>query len=212
MDRNAARHLVHNYGDRAHLVAAIADSGFNKPLHPKYQFIEAEVIYAIDFECAATAVDALARRTRLAFLDRDAAFEALPKVMMMMMMIVVVVVVISPAQTSATKSDSLFSALKVITLMSSKLGWDTARQQKEYDSAVSFLDTMHAWAYYKVCLVAPRRPPVSYFDDLSVCQTCNRLPLTLCRSSKTRTVVRAVHCPKTFRAATRCVFPLLCFI
>ncbi len=64
MDRSTARHLVHNYGDRAHLVAAIADSGFNRPLHPKYQFTEAEVIYAIDFECAATAVDALARRTR----------------------------------------------------------------------------------------------------------------------------------------------------
>ena len=57
--------------------------------------------------------------TRLAFLDRDAAFEALPK---------------------------------VITLMGGKLGWDAARQEKEYDSAVSFLDTMHAWAYYKVCV------------------------------------------------------------
>jgi glycerol-3-phosphate dehydrogenase len=134
MDRNAARHLVHNYGDRAHVVAAIADAGFSKLLHPKYQFMEAEVIYAIDFECAHTAVDALARRalrpslsfipltlclgTRLAFLDRDAAFEALPK---------------------------------VISLMSNKLGWDVARQEKEYDSAVSFLDTMHAWAYYKAC-------------------------------------------------------------
>jgi hypothetical protein len=93
MDRNAARHLVHNYGDRAHLVAAIADSGFNKPLHPKYQFIEAEVIYAIDFECAATAVDALARRTRLAFLDRDAAFEALPKVMMVMVVVMMMVII-----------------------------------------------------------------------------------------------------------------------
>jgi len=117
LDRNAARHLVHNYGDRAHVVAAIADSGYNKLLHPKYQFIEAEVVYAVDYECAVTAVDALARRTRLAFLDRDAAFEALPK---------------------------------VISLMSSKLGWDAKRQEKEYDTAVSFLDTMHAWAYYKV--------------------------------------------------------------
>jgi|LauGreDrversion4_2_1035121.scaffolds.fasta_scaffold2054077_1 hypothetical protein len=35
--------------------------------------------------------------------------------------------------------------------MSNKLGWDSARQEKEYDSAVSFLDTMHAWAYYKAC-------------------------------------------------------------
>jgi glycerol-3-phosphate dehydrogenase len=117
MDRIAARHLVHNYGDRAHVVAAIADSGFGKLLHPKYNFLEAEVIYAIDFECALTAVDAIARRTRLAFLDRDAAFEALPK---------------------------------VISLMASKLEWDAARQEKEYDSAVSFLDTMHAWAHYQV--------------------------------------------------------------
>ena len=136
MDRNAARHLVHNYGDRAHLVAAIADSGFNRPLHPKYQFTEAEVIYAIDFECAATAVDALARRTRLAFLDRDAAFEALPK---------------------------------VITLMAGKLGWDAARQEKEYDSAVSFLDTMHAWAYYKVCVHFLSEPPQPHiFAPLSI--------------------------------------------
>ncbi len=121
---------MHNYGDRAHLVAAIADSGFNKPLHPKYQFTEAEVIYAIDFECAATAVDALARRTRLAFLDRDAAFEALPR---------------------------------VIALMANKLGWDAVRQEKEYDSAVSFLDTMHAWAYYKVSFRYCNRNPVQTF-------------------------------------------------
>jgi glycerol-3-phosphate dehydrogenase len=118
MDRNAARHLVHNYGDRAHVVAAIADSGFSNLLHPKYQFIEAEVVYAVDFECALTAVDALARRTRLAFLDRDAAFEALPK---------------------------------VIALMSNKLSWDAVRQEKEYEAAVAFLDTMHAWAFYKAC-------------------------------------------------------------
>ena len=172
MDRNAARHLVHNYGDRAHLVAAIADSGFNKPLHPKYQFTEAEVIYAIDFECAATAVDALARRTRLAFLDRDAAFEALPK---------------------------------VITLMANKLGWDAVRQEKEYDSAVSFLDTMHAWAYYKVSFLFYNRKPVQAFCvahlNRCTCACC----LTLRGSSKTRVKCRADRCQRTSKAFFVCV-------
>ncbi|MER3462609.1 MAG: glycerol-3-phosphate dehydrogenase, partial [Armatimonadota bacterium] len=45
--------------------------------HP---YLEAEVRYAVRHEMALTPLDFLARRTRLAFLDRKAAEQALPRV------------------------------------------------------------------------------------------------------------------------------------
>lgn len=47
---------------------------------PIYPFIDGEVRYAISNEYAQTAVDVLARRTRLSFLNVQAALEALPVV------------------------------------------------------------------------------------------------------------------------------------
>ena len=52
-------------------------------LHEEFPYIEAEVIYAIK-EYARTAVDILARRTRLSFLNVLAADEALPRVIEIM--------------------------------------------------------------------------------------------------------------------------------
>lgn len=49
-------------------------------LSSTYPYLEAEVRYACQYEYACTAVDVLARRTRLAFLNAEAALEALPRV------------------------------------------------------------------------------------------------------------------------------------
>ena len=45
-----------------------------------YLFLEAEVAYCARHEYCASAIDFLARRSRLAFLDTDAAGRALPRV------------------------------------------------------------------------------------------------------------------------------------
>ena len=55
-----------------------------KRLHPEFPYIEAEIRYAIRKEYARTAVDILARRTRLSFLNVLAADEALPTIMKIM--------------------------------------------------------------------------------------------------------------------------------
>lgn len=60
-------------------------TGLRWPVHgirldPNYPYIEAEVTWACRREYAATAVDVIARRTRLAFLCSEAALEALPTV------------------------------------------------------------------------------------------------------------------------------------
>lgn len=47
---------------------------------PTQPYVEAEVRYAVRNEYARTAVDVLARRTRLAFVNANQAADALPKV------------------------------------------------------------------------------------------------------------------------------------
>ena len=54
-----------------------------KRLHEEFPYIEAEVNFAIK-EYARTAVDILARRTRLSFLNVIAAEEALPNIIHIM--------------------------------------------------------------------------------------------------------------------------------
>lgn len=80
-DEAVAKHLVNSYGDRALVVADLAAySHLSKRLVSNHPIIEAEVVYAARAEYCQTAVDFLARRTRLAFLDVDAAEKALPRV------------------------------------------------------------------------------------------------------------------------------------
>lgn len=85
-DVDVAKHLAHAYGDRAWAVAEMASpqttstSTVGARLSPKYPFIDSEVTYAIRNEYAQTAADVLARRTRLSFLDVNAALNALPRV------------------------------------------------------------------------------------------------------------------------------------
>ncbi len=91
-DRDVAEHLTRNYGTRALQIAEIIAQGYptrGKDLHPKrlvskHPFLEAEVVFAVQHEYALTAVDVLARRTRLAYVDHDAALEALPLVISLM--------------------------------------------------------------------------------------------------------------------------------
>ena len=115
METEVAEHLLHNYGDRAFSVAALASlTGRRWPIMGQrlsypYLFIEAEVRYAARYEWACTAVDVLARRTRLAFLNAQAALEALPR---------------------------------IVKIMAEELNWNEARQKKEMDEAITFLQTM----------------------------------------------------------------------
>ncbi|KAF5094614.1 hypothetical protein D0Z00_003466 [Geotrichum galactomycetum] len=89
-----AKHLSENYGTRAFTVAefleqpavpqsdkvSLATATAGKQLIAPYPFLYAEIKYATKYEYATTAVDFLARRTRLAFLDCRAAYEVLPEV------------------------------------------------------------------------------------------------------------------------------------
>ncbi|KAF9164427.1 mitochondrial glycerol-3-phosphate dehydrogenase [Actinomortierella ambigua] len=90
LETDTAQHLANSYGDRAWAVASLATPTglrwpvFGKRLSPQYPYIEAEVRYAVRREFACTAVDVLARRTRLAFLNASAALEALPYVVEIM--------------------------------------------------------------------------------------------------------------------------------
>jgi glycerol-3-phosphate dehydrogenase len=85
IEADVAQHLARSYGDRAWRVAALGAKLAAYPfrgqrLSPKYPYIDGEVRYAVQSEYAQTAVDVLARRTRLSFLDVQAALEALPAV------------------------------------------------------------------------------------------------------------------------------------
>ncbi|KAK9456401.1 FAD dependent oxidoreductase-domain-containing protein [Dipodascopsis uninucleata] len=86
IETDVAQHLASNYGDRAYDVLRMSSpSGKRWPLLGKrlaegYPYINGEVKYAVEYEYARTAVDVLARRTRLSFLNCNAALESLPNV------------------------------------------------------------------------------------------------------------------------------------
>ena len=75
--------MAHSYGNKAPQVAKLASmTGKRWPLIGRrlvdeFPYIEAEVRYAVQ-EYARTVVDVLARRTRLAFLNVQAAQDAVP--------------------------------------------------------------------------------------------------------------------------------------
>lgn len=81
MDTATAKHLSHAYGTLAEQVAAIAQNEhLGKQLAHGYPFLEAEVAYCARHEYCESAVDFIARRSRLAFLDINAAGWALPRI------------------------------------------------------------------------------------------------------------------------------------
>ena len=83
--QKVAKHLARTYGNKAPEVAKLANiTGSRWPvvgkrLSEEFPYIEAEVRYSIQ-EYACTVVDFLARRTRLAFLNAQAAADAIPKI------------------------------------------------------------------------------------------------------------------------------------
>jgi glycerol-3-phosphate dehydrogenase len=90
LETDVARHLTTSYGDRAWQVAALSSPTQTRfPVRGQrisalYPFIDGEVRFAVRHEYAQTAVDVIARRTRLAFLNAQAALEALPTVIDLM--------------------------------------------------------------------------------------------------------------------------------
>ncbi|VDL66999.1 unnamed protein product [Nippostrongylus brasiliensis] len=89
LEVDVAQHLANTYGDRAFVVARMCKmTGKRWPiignrLHQEFPYLDAEVRYAVR-EYACTAVDVIARRTRLAFLNTYAAHEVLPDVVRIM--------------------------------------------------------------------------------------------------------------------------------
>ncbi|XP_039925977.1 glycerol-3-phosphate dehydrogenase, mitochondrial isoform X2 [Hirundo rustica] len=85
LESEVAQHLASTYGGKAFEVAKIAQvTGKRWPIVGKrlvseFPYIEAEVVYGVK-EYARTAVDIISRRTRLAFLNVQAAHEALPRI------------------------------------------------------------------------------------------------------------------------------------
>ena len=80
LDTDIAQHLARAYGGRAEPVAQLLGQVGSARLAAGHPFREAEVVWAARHELAQTALDVLARRTRLAFLDQAAAKVALPRV------------------------------------------------------------------------------------------------------------------------------------
>lgn len=86
LETEVAKHLAEAYGDRAWTVAALSEAtedrfpARGKRISPLYPYVDGEIRYACRHEMARTPIDVLARRTRLAFLNFQAALEAMPKV------------------------------------------------------------------------------------------------------------------------------------
>ena len=66
------------YGSDASLIQALP--GNARQLHPDLPYTEAEVLFAVQEECAQTVEDVLARRTRALFLNAKAAVQMAPRV------------------------------------------------------------------------------------------------------------------------------------
>lgn len=85
LECEVAQHLAKSYGDRAFAVAKLATlTGKRWPIignriHPDFPYIDAEIRYGVR-EYACNAVDMIARRLRLSFLNVQAAQEALPAI------------------------------------------------------------------------------------------------------------------------------------
>jgi glycerol-3-phosphate dehydrogenase len=81
--KDVAEHLLRNYGTRALQVAELGEK--NKELRNRmtrrWPFIAGEVVFAMRQEYAVSAVDVIARRLRLAFLDTESSLKVLGTVL-----------------------------------------------------------------------------------------------------------------------------------
>jgi len=76
VEEDVAEHLVKTYGGQAH---EVCQTSRLEQLTPGFPYVEGEVVYACR-EYACTVEDVLSRRTRLAFLNKEAAMATIPKV------------------------------------------------------------------------------------------------------------------------------------
>ena len=58
----------------------LEDSSLGEFIHPKLNYIKAEIVWAVKNEMCMSVEDALSRRTRALFLDAQAAIESAPVV------------------------------------------------------------------------------------------------------------------------------------
>lgn len=74
------------YGTDRHAIETLIESRpeLGEKLHPRLEFLKAEVVWAMTHEMALTVEDVLARRVRILFLDAKAAQEVAPEVAEMM--------------------------------------------------------------------------------------------------------------------------------
>lgn len=84
LEPDIAIHLANSYGDRVDAVIDVENKTRRARLIDGFPYIEAEVIYAVNHEYALHAIDVIARRMRLAFLDNAAARAALSKIVVLM--------------------------------------------------------------------------------------------------------------------------------
>jgi len=78
-------HLYFYGSDRDAVLALVNENlDWGKKLHPKYEYLQAEVVWAVRHEMARTVEDVLARRIRLLFLDAQAAIDSAPVVATLM--------------------------------------------------------------------------------------------------------------------------------
>jgi glycerol-3-phosphate dehydrogenase len=73
LSKDIATHLTSNYGTRSLQVAEMMREHpeWRKKLAPQYPFTVAEVMFAVEQELACSALDVVARRLRIAFLDAE---------------------------------------------------------------------------------------------------------------------------------------------
>ena len=78
-DEQYLTYISGQYGDRGFdLQNFLKDNeNYQKKLHPNLNIRKGEIIYSIERELCTSPIDFLTRRSRLAFLDRNAAFTAL---------------------------------------------------------------------------------------------------------------------------------------
>uniref|UniRef100_A0A4D5R8V8 Glycerol-3-phosphate dehydrogenase n=1 Tax=Scolopendra viridis TaxID=118503 RepID=A0A4D5R8V8_SCOVI len=125
LDSEVALHLANTYGDRAFSVAKLARlTGIRWPivgrrLHQEFPYIEAEVRYAVK-EYACSAVDVIARRLRLAFLNCQAAEEALPRI-----------VEIMAEELSWSKGEQKIQKENAMKFLRSEMGMDINKASRE---------------------------------------------------------------------------------
>lgn len=77
LDNQTKKHLMDFYGDCVSLVVKYIEKYGNQKLHKNYSYLEAEILYCIDYEFAVKPLDFLARRSGLYFIDKQAVLESL---------------------------------------------------------------------------------------------------------------------------------------